>query len=126
MRGGIISILIFVAPTGLDACLSNKALADIDDAIQYAKDNGHVDTNNVFVVGVSGGGYATLGLYLRVSHQIKTFFSWVPVSDLSAWFYQSKNRNAKYAQDILQCTSDGITLIKIKQTNVHHWLGICL
>ncbi len=94
----------------IDACLSKKALSDMDDAIQYAKDNGHVDMNNIFVVGMSGGGYATLGSYLKTSHQVKAFLSWVPISDLSAWFHQSKNRNAKYAQDILQCTSDGIVL----------------
>jgi hypothetical protein len=89
------------------ACLSKKALSDIDDAIQYAIDNGHVDTTNIFVVGVSGGGYATLGSYLKTSHRVKAFLSWAPISDLSAWFHQSNNRNAKYAQDILQCTSDG-------------------
>jgi len=79
-----------------DACLSKKAITDIDDAVQYAKDNGNgnVDMNNIFIVGASGGGYATLGSYLKISHQIKAFLSWVPISDLSAWFHQSKNRNA--------------------------------
>lgn len=93
-----------------DACLSKKALTDIDDAIQYAKDNGNIDINNIFVVGVSGGGYATLGSYLTTHHQVKAFLSWAPISDLSAWFHQSKNRSTKYAQDILKCTSDGFTL----------------
>lgn len=94
----------------VDACLSEKAIADIDDAIQYAIDNGNVDIDNVFVVGGSGGGYATLGMYLKTRHQIRLFLSWIPISDLSAWYYQSSNRNAKYAQDILKCTSAGATL----------------
>ena len=94
----------------IDAFLSKKVLADIDDAIEYAKDNGYVDTKNIFVVGVSGGGYAVLGSYLKTSHQVRAFLSWAPISDLSAWFHQSKNRNVKYAQDILKFTSDGITL----------------
>ena len=98
----------------LDACLSKKALTDIDDAIQYAKDNGYVDMNNIFVVGTSGGGYAAIGSYLETSHQVNTFFSWVPISDLSAWFHQSKNRNANYAQNILACTSDGNTFNETK------------
>ena len=93
-----------------DACLSKKALTDIDDAIQYAKDNGPVDTKNIFVVGVSGGGYAALGSYLKTSHQVKAFLSWAPISDLSAWFHQSKSRDVKYAQDILKCTSGGAVL----------------
>jgi len=93
-----------------NACLSKKALADIDDAIQYAMDNGNVDVNNVFVVGVSGGGYATLGAFLKTHHQIRAFLAWVPISDLLAWYHQSSNRNSKYAQDILQCTSDSMSL----------------
>jgi pimeloyl-ACP methyl ester carboxylesterase len=93
-----------------DACLSEKAIADINDAIQYAKDNGNVDTSNIFVVGVSGGGYATLGAYLRTQHEVKAFLSWVPISDLSAWYYQSLRRKSKYAQDILKCTSEGMEL----------------
>lgn len=93
-----------------DACLSKKAIADIDDAIQYAKNNGNVDADNIFVVGASGGGYATLGSYMKTTHQVKAFLSWVPISDLSAWFHQSKNRESKYAQDILECTSGGTSL----------------
>lgn len=93
-----------------DACLSKKAIADIDDAIQYAIDNGNVDTSKVFVVGASGGGYATLGAYLRTRHEVKAFLSWVPISDLSAWYHQSLNRKSKYAQDILKCTSEGMEL----------------
>lgn len=107
----------------IDACLSKKALTDIDDAIQYARDNGHVDTNNIFIVGVSGGGYATLGSYLTTSQQVKAFLSWAPISDLSAWFHQSKIRDAKYAQDILQCTSDGIVFDqdKARERSPMYW-----
>ncbi len=88
-----------------DACLSNKVLADIEDAIQYALDNGKVDKHNIFVVGASGGGHAALGVYLRTRHPVKLFLAWVPISDLTMWYWQSKSRNNKYAQDILLCTS---------------------
>lgn len=72
-----------------------------------AIDNGNADMTNVFVIGASGGGYATLGTYLRTRHRVQAFISWVPISDLSAWYHQSSHRKSKYAQDILQCTSDG-------------------
>lgn len=98
----------------VDACLSEKAITDIDDAIQYAIDNGNVDTTNVFVVGLSGGGYATLGVYLKTRHQIRAFLAWSPISDLQAWYYQSLNRNSKFAQDILKCTSDGNILDELE------------
>ncbi len=90
-----------------DACLSDKVLSDIDDAIAYALDHGRVDLDNIFVVGVSGGGYAALGTYLRTSFAVKAFLAWVPISDLSAWYYESMHRNTRYAEDILNCTSDG-------------------
>ena len=88
-----------------DACLSEKVLADIDDAIQYALDRGNVDRNAIFVVGTSGGGYATLGAYLRTRHPVALFMAWVPISDLTAWYWQSRSRNNKYAEDILLCTA---------------------
>lgn len=93
-----------------DACLSEKAIADIEDAIQYAIDNGIVDMKNIFVVGVSGGGYATLGTYLSTRHSVRSFYSWAPISDLSAWYHQLSNRKSKYAKDILKCTSDSTAL----------------
>lgn len=89
-----------------DSCLSKLVTTDIDDAIQYAIDNSNVDIENIFVVGVSGGGYAALGSYLKTRHKIKAFLSWVPISDLSAWYYQSMSlNNEKYSKDILACTS---------------------
>jgi pimeloyl-ACP methyl ester carboxylesterase len=93
-----------------EACLSKKGISDIDDAIQYAIDNGSVDVGNIFVVGASGGGYATLGAYLKSYHRVKAFLSWVPISDLISWFHQSKSRHTEYAEDILHCTSDGMSL----------------
>ncbi len=90
-----------------NACLSKLVITDIDDAIQYAIDNSNVDTNNIFIVGGSGGGYTTLGFYLKTQHKIKAFFSWVPISDLTTWYYQSLVINsANFAEDIVNCTSD--------------------
>jgi pimeloyl-ACP methyl ester carboxylesterase len=95
-----------------DACLSPKALADIDDAIAFALDQGHIDRDNVFVVGSSGGGYATVGTFLKTRHAVRAFLAWVPITDLVAWFRESNERGRKYAADILQCVGDGDTLNK--------------
>ena len=43
-----------------DACCSDLALADIDDAIDFAIKNSNVDLSRIYVIGSSGGGYATL------------------------------------------------------------------
>lgn len=88
-----------------EACLSDLALADIDEAISYSIERGGVDRDNIFIVGVSGGGYATLGTFLKSKHEIKAFLSWSPISDLEAWYYQSLAKSErKYAQDIIKCT----------------------
>jgi pimeloyl-ACP methyl ester carboxylesterase len=88
------------------ACLSNLVTADIDDAIQFAMDNATVDTDNIFIVGVSGGGYAILGTFMRTRHQVKRFLSWNGISNLSTWYRQSKSRDSSFAQDVIDCTSN--------------------
>jgi len=90
-----------------DACLSDRVLGDIDRAIRFAKDNGNVDEDNVFIVGLSGGGYTALGAYLRSSNKVKATVAWSPISDLREWFYQTRDAHPDYARDILGCTSDG-------------------
>ncbi|WP_310669284.1 alpha/beta hydrolase [Klebsiella pneumoniae] len=89
-----------------DACLSPKVIQDITDAIKYAKEK--TNANNVYLVGVSGGGYAALGYYMSGDQNIKKAFAWVPISNLKDWYIQSKNDKNKYATDVLKCSSDGV------------------
>lgn len=88
-----------------DACCSEMALTDIDDAIDYAIKNSNVDLSRIYVIGSSGGGYATLATFMKSKHLIRRFSAWVPISDLPAWYAQSKIMGTKYAADILNCTS---------------------
>lgn len=87
-----------------EACGSEMVVRDIDDAIAYATEHGNVDTDNIHVVGGSGGGHATLLMYMRSKFPIRSFSAWVPISDLVAWYYQSAGRGNKYATDILRAT----------------------
>lgn len=48
-----------------EACCSELALTDIDDSITFGINNSNVDTTNIFVIGVSGGGYATLCTFMK-------------------------------------------------------------
>lgn len=93
-----------------DACLSEKVIADIDDAINFAIQDGHVDDSNIFVVGVSGGGYTALGVSHRTRFRLKAVLVWVPISDLNSWYKQSRQRNDDYANSIVKCTSEGAVL----------------
>ncbi|WP_236980950.1 alpha/beta hydrolase family protein [Membranihabitans maritimus] len=86
------------------ACCSEWARNDIDEAIDYAIENGNVNPDKIFVVGVSGGGYAALSTYMTSRHKINKISAWVPISDLPAWYNQSKIRQNKYSEDIMNCT----------------------
>jgi dipeptidyl aminopeptidase/acylaminoacyl peptidase len=66
------------------ACCSEFVLADIDEAIDWALRNMQVDRKHIYIVGYSGGGYATLASYMRSRHRIRGFSAWVPIADLAA------------------------------------------
>ena len=83
---------------------SEYVIQDIDDAITFAIQNGNVDQKQIYVVGASGGGYATLLTYCKSKFNINTFYSWVPISDIKNWYYESQGRGNKYAQHILDAT----------------------
>lgn len=105
-----------------DACCSDLALGDIDDAIDYAIKNSNVDLSRIYVIGVSGGGYATLATFMKSKHLIRRFSAWVPISDLPAWYAQSKIMGTKYAENIMACTSSKDSLnmdIAIKKSPIY-------
>lgn len=88
-----------------EACGSPLAIRDIDDAIAYAIRNGRVDTTEIHVIGVSGGGHATLLAYMNSRYPVKTFAAWVPISNLVDWYYESVGRRQKYARDLAMVTN---------------------
>jgi poly(3-hydroxybutyrate) depolymerase len=85
------------------ACCSEFALSDIDEAIDWAFTHMNIDKNRIYVVGHSGGGFATLAMYMKSRHRIKAFSAWVPISDLVAWYEESVERKNKYASEIIKC-----------------------
>ncbi|PHN07863.1 SGNH/GDSL hydrolase family protein [Flavilitoribacter nigricans] len=92
-----------------EACGSELAIQDIEDAISYAIREARVDTSEIHVIGVSGGGYSTLLTYMRTHHPVKTFSAWVPISNLVDWYYESVGRKQKYAREIALATHpDGV------------------
>lgn len=88
-----------------EACGSPLVASDIDDAIAYAIEHGNVDTNSIHIIGVSGGGHATLIAYMQSKYNIRSFSAWVPITDLPKWYYESKGRETRYAEHIARATS---------------------
>lgn len=92
------------ANVAVSACCSELALSDIDDAIDYAIRHMNVDTSKIYVIGVSGGGYATLSTFMKSRHHIRKFSAWASITSLEAWYHESSIRGNKYAKNVLDCT----------------------
>jgi dipeptidyl aminopeptidase/acylaminoacyl peptidase len=105
------------------ACCSEFAIADIDEAIDWAIKNMHVDTRRIYIVGYSGGGYATFAMFMKSRHKIRSFSSWCGISDLTTWYSQSVERKNRYGPDIIKCTDAGETYSegKAKERSPLYW-----
>lgn len=84
---------------------SSLVISDIEDAIQFGLKNTNANPNEVHLIGVSGGGFATLVAYMNIPYPVKSFSAWAPISDLEAWYWESVGRKQKYAQDIIHAVS---------------------
>lgn len=91
------------------ACCSEFVIADIDEAIDWALKNMNVDPKRICVVGNSGGGYATMAMYMKSRHNIASFSAWSSISDLSTWYGESVERKNRYGPEIIKCTGAGET-----------------
>lgn len=88
-----------------EACGSDLVISDIDDAISWAVANTNTDPENIHVIGVSGGGYATVLTYMRSKHKIRSFSAWAGLYNLIDWYQESLGRKARYAGDAAASTS---------------------
>lgn len=81
---------------------SEFVIQDIIDAVDYMKKNNHIDSDRIYLVGASGGGYAALLMAGRAPHLWAGVSAWVPISDIHTWWKQKIDdpRNRKYAQNI--------------------------
>jgi dienelactone hydrolase len=105
------------------ACCSEFVISDIDEAIDWALKNMSVDPKNIYVIGNSGGGYATLSMYMKSRHNIRSFSAWSSISDLAAWYGESVERKNKYAAEIIQCIGTGnqFDAQKAKERSPLYW-----
>lgn len=84
------------------ACGSPIAKQDIKDAIDYCIENYDIDTDNIFLLGGSGGGHMALMMAGFCPEYFKAIASFVPITDLKKW----AEENNKYAPHVLACCSD--------------------
>jgi len=104
------------------ACCSEFVISDIDEAIDWALKNMNVDKKRIYIIGYSGGGYATLAMYMKSRHNIRSFSAWASISDIVAWYGESLARKNKYAGEILKCLgTDALDTIKAKERSPLFW-----
>lgn len=88
-------------PNCTNACGSPVARGDIKDAVEYACSELGADSENVFLIGLSGGGHMALMMAAFHYDMFKAVTSFVPVSDLKRW----TGENLNYKDSVLACCS---------------------
>ena len=99
---------VISTPIATDACGSEKARADIKDAIDYVIENEGVDKENVFLLGLSGGGHMALMMAGYCPEYFKAIGSFVPICNLGKWAAENPN----YRPHILACCGSEDEMLK--------------
>ncbi|MBR5265104.1 MAG: prolyl oligopeptidase family serine peptidase [Clostridia bacterium] len=84
-------------PICTQACGSRLARQDVKDAIDAVADM--VDKDNIFLLGLSGGGHMALLMAGFIPEYFKAIGSYVPITDLKKWHSQ----NPDYADNLMAC-----------------------
>lgn len=83
-----------------EACGSELVVQDILSAVEFAQKETAIDSQRIYLVGASGGGYATLLMAGRAPELWAAASAWVPITDIQAWHEESTRKKQKYAKDI--------------------------
>lgn len=86
-------------PNCQQACGSDYAKQDIKDAIDYVVREYPVDTQSIFLLGLSGGGLMTLLMCGFCPEYFRAAGAYVPITDLEKWAQQ----NQQYRPHVLAC-----------------------
>lgn len=84
-------------PNCTKACGSEAAKQDIKDAIDFVADD--VDKENIFLLGLSGGGHMALLMAGFCPEYFKAIGAYVPITNLEKWTEQ----NSGYKEHVLAC-----------------------
>ena len=84
-----------------EATGSELAVQDIVSGVEHAKGATKIDEERIYLVGTSGGGYSCLLMAGRHPELWAGVSAWVPIYDLEAWYYETKDRELRYAGEII-------------------------
>ncbi len=81
-------------PDCKNACGSHLAKSDIKDAIDYVGEIYKIDKNNIFLLGLSGGGHMAILMAGFCPEYFRAIGAFVPITNLVSWAeYSSSYRN---------------------------------
>jgi len=86
-------------PNCAQACGSQLAKQDIRDAIDQLLQQEQIDADNIFLLGLSGGGHMALLMAGMCPEYFKAIGAFVPITDLVKW----SEENGDYAGHIWAC-----------------------
>jgi dipeptidyl aminopeptidase/acylaminoacyl peptidase len=86
-----------------EACGSELVVQDILSAVAEAQRRTRVDAKRIYLMGGSGGGYASLLMAGRSPDIWAGVSAWCGIYDLSAWHAEAKQRGLRYAQMVEKC-----------------------
>lgn len=89
-------------PNCRQACGSAYAKQDIKDAIDYVISHEKIDADNIFLLGLSGGGHMSLIMAGMIPEYFKAIGAYVPIADLRKWVKET----AVYRPHILACCGE--------------------
>lgn len=89
-------------PNCRQACGSEFARQDVKDAIDYLLEHEQIDGQNVFLLGMSGGGHMALLTAAFWPAQFRAVGAVVPITDLNCWVQESND----YRPHILACCGE--------------------
>ena len=76
---------------------SEYVVADIVDAVKYARKVSAIDPDRIYLIGASGGGHAALLMAGRHPEIWAAVSAWCPIFDLNQWWQEKALENSQYA-----------------------------
>ena len=110
------------------ACGSSFARQDIKDAIDFLIENEDIDKDNIFLIGLSGGGHMALMMAGFIPEYFKAIAAFVPICNLLKWTEQ----NEYYKPHVFACCGSEEEMLnrspisyieKIKEANLKIFHG---
>ena len=95
-------------PKCKEACGSELAKQDIQDAIDYLIEKDLVDQENIFLLGLSGGGHMALLMAGKCPEYFKAIGAYVPITDLTRW----AEENTGYAPHVQACCGSKAEMLR--------------